>query len=261
MKKVNYHTHTNLCRHAEGTERDYVNAALAAGLDVLGFSDHAPFPDDRFDLRMDYAQLEPHLKTLGMLHREFQDRLVILSGLEIEYLPDMTDYYRYLLKKKKLDYLLLGQHCFTAADHTPANAFSITGSAGTSLYVDYARSIKEGLETGFFRVLAHPDVIFINDLDWDENCEKACDIIVEAARNTGCVLELNANGIRRNIRNYRDMIRYPYPHPRFWERISGTDIPVLINSDCHNPDFIWDSCMDRAYRIAREWRLHLVDTF
>ena len=55
MKKTNYHTHTKRCMHAEGTEADYVKAALDAGLDVLGFSDHGPFPDNRFDSRMPYA--------------------------------------------------------------------------------------------------------------------------------------------------------------------------------------------------------------
>ena len=29
--------------HANGTDADYVKAALDAGLDVLGFSDHGPF--------------------------------------------------------------------------------------------------------------------------------------------------------------------------------------------------------------------------
>ncbi len=47
MKKTNYHTHTKRCMHAEGTEADYVKAALNACLDVLGFSDHGPFPDNR----------------------------------------------------------------------------------------------------------------------------------------------------------------------------------------------------------------------
>ncbi len=44
MKKVNYHTHCARCRHAFGTEEDYVEKALEYNLDILGFSDHLPFP-------------------------------------------------------------------------------------------------------------------------------------------------------------------------------------------------------------------------
>ena len=37
------HTHTFRCGHASGTEREYIENAIAAGFDTLGFSDHAPY--------------------------------------------------------------------------------------------------------------------------------------------------------------------------------------------------------------------------
>ena len=37
---ANYHTHTQRCRHATGTARDYVLAAIEGGLKELGFSDN-----------------------------------------------------------------------------------------------------------------------------------------------------------------------------------------------------------------------------
>ena len=41
MIKANYHTHTARCGHAIGTDEEYVQAAIQAGLKTLGFSDHA----------------------------------------------------------------------------------------------------------------------------------------------------------------------------------------------------------------------------
>ena len=41
--KHNFHTHTTRCKHAVGTDEDYVKAALDGGFDVLGFADHAPW--------------------------------------------------------------------------------------------------------------------------------------------------------------------------------------------------------------------------
>lgn len=43
----NYHTHTFRNHHAVGTEREYIEAAIAGGYQTLGFSEHAPyqFPD------------------------------------------------------------------------------------------------------------------------------------------------------------------------------------------------------------------------
>ena len=52
---ANYHTHTPRCRHAQGTEEEYAQAAVNAGMEILGFSDHTPywFPGDYYShLRM-----------------------------------------------------------------------------------------------------------------------------------------------------------------------------------------------------------------
>ena len=46
---ADYHTHTPLCRHAEGDPEAFVDAALAAGLTEYGISDHAPQVPEPFD--------------------------------------------------------------------------------------------------------------------------------------------------------------------------------------------------------------------
>ena len=51
--RSNFHTYR--CKHAGGTEQDYVLAAINQEVSILGFSDHAPYPDDRFGLRMDFS--------------------------------------------------------------------------------------------------------------------------------------------------------------------------------------------------------------
>ena len=43
-KKANFHTHTMRCHHAVGEDREYVERAIEAGFQVLGFSDHVPIP-------------------------------------------------------------------------------------------------------------------------------------------------------------------------------------------------------------------------
>ena len=46
---ADYHTHTPLCRHAEGNPVDYAKRAIEIGLDEIGFSDHSPMNNDGFD--------------------------------------------------------------------------------------------------------------------------------------------------------------------------------------------------------------------
>lgn len=58
LKKINFHTHTKRCKHAKGEDKDYIDAAIKNNLDILGFSDHGPYPDNRFNLRMNFYQIE-----------------------------------------------------------------------------------------------------------------------------------------------------------------------------------------------------------
>jgi len=39
------HTHTYLCKHADGNPEDYVGRAVEVGLDEIGCSDHCPMPE------------------------------------------------------------------------------------------------------------------------------------------------------------------------------------------------------------------------
>ena len=61
--KVNFHTHTYRCKHAIGSEKDYVIEAINKNLTTLGFSDHGPYPDDRFGYRMEYSELKNYIQT------------------------------------------------------------------------------------------------------------------------------------------------------------------------------------------------------
>lgn len=252
--KVNYHTHTFRCKHADGTEKDYVLEAIKNGFSKLGFSDHSPYPDDRFGLRMDFCHLKDYVYTLKNLQKEYKNKLDIFIGLEIEYDPNSHKYYEYLLNELKIDYLALGQHIFLDNNEF-TNTYFLTN---TKQYLTYANSIATALSTGFFKFVAHPDLMFINDLPWDDNCEEACNIIIEAAKMYNTILELNANGIRRGLTSYCDSKRYPYPHRKFWDKVASNKIKVIINSDCHNPTQLWDEKMDFTYSLANELNLDIV---
>ena len=55
---ANFHTHTWRCDHASGDCLAYAKEAVAAGMRVLGFSDHTPLPDGTWDdMRMSMDQI------------------------------------------------------------------------------------------------------------------------------------------------------------------------------------------------------------
>ena len=65
--KANYHTHTTRCKHAYGSEREYIEAAIALGIKTLGFSDHIPCPYKNgfvSGIRMDMEESSEYVSTV-----------------------------------------------------------------------------------------------------------------------------------------------------------------------------------------------------
>ena len=54
---TNYHTHCFRCQHADGTVEDYVLQALKHKFDILGMSDHVPYPHHDYGFRMEMAEI------------------------------------------------------------------------------------------------------------------------------------------------------------------------------------------------------------
>lgn len=255
MKRVNYHTHTDYCGHAKGKTADYAAEAFRQGVEILGFSDHMPFPGDAFGSRMLYGQIEDYLWDVQALKEEYQGRMKILCGFEAEYIPGQEAYYEELLGNGACEYLVLGQHMFWDED----GVMRFTGEAlSTKQYLQYVQNVLAGMKTGYFKVIAHPDLIFMNRYAWDENCEAACDLLVEVCEANDFALEWNANGIRRGIHSFDDGERWQYPHQKLWEKVAGTSIRVIVGSDCHNPKLMWDEAVKMSWEKAAAMGLNLV---
>ena len=161
---VNLHTHTARCRHAAGEDRDYVEAALAAGIRVLGFSDHCPWPRTapfpppgyRSGVRMDPEEAEGYCASLLALRKEYAGRIDLRIGFEVEHLPWRVAAQDELFSRLPVDYLILGQHFLDEEWDGPYCGNPTDDEARLARYVD--RCI-DGMSTGRYLYLAHPDMI------------------------------------------------------------------------------------------------------
>lgn len=260
--RVNYHTHTPLCRHALGeSSAEYAKAAFENKIEILGFSDHAPFIDHDFGYRMLYNELDIYLSELDELKNKYEGKMKILKALEIEYLPEYANhnnYYEWLLNEKKLDYLLLGEHFFRDSNNELFNIYNIPS---ISQITDYAKACAAAMDTGYFKIIAHPDLFGVNEYAWSSIQDEASDIIIESALKNDVIIEFNANGYRRGIKEYPDGERYMYPLVSFWEKVKKHNAKVIVSSDTHNPAEIWDYAMDKAYDYLKGLNITPIETF
>ncbi len=256
--QANYHTHSEYCGHAEGTLKNYIEAAISLKLTDLGFAEHAPFPGNPFGMRMDFNTLPDYINELKTHKKTYASQINLHIGLEIEYLDAYASYYPLLLSEYGIEYLIMGQHFFIGPDKKCYNLYD--NSFPSDYLINHSQNMIKGMDTGFFKYIAHPDLMFIRDYGMDAGCKNAISALVEGAANGHHILELNANGFRRGKQTYSEGIRYPYPVDEFWKEVAKTDIPVIIGSDSHSPSIIRDEYTDYAKEYATALGLNLIET-
>ena len=239
--EYNLHTHTYRCRHASGADREYVEAAIEAGCAVLGFSDHCPqfFPTDYYShFRMFPEQLEDYVRCVSDLKREYASDITILLGLETEYYPEIFGRLTDFLRPYDLDYMILGQH-FIGNEYDAGSFFSGShGDDDKERLRLYAEQVIEGLETGLFTYLAHPDISECSDdVYYREQMTRLC----KRARELGIPLEYNILGYV-NGRSY--------PSERFWRIAAEVGNSAVLGADAHSPSALlnagaYEHCLNK----------------
>ena len=207
---ANYHTHTWRCRHAYGTEREYVEKAIEAGLKILGFSDHTP-------------QVYPNgfVCPVKMLPAE------ILLGLEVEYLYTLWEPLLELIEPYPIEYMILGQHYLGNGVNAP---FCGEPSPSSERLRQYCRQTREALETGKFLYFAHPDVIWYTGPSeiYEEEMTKLCRFCKEI----DIPLEINLLGVREDR---------SYPCEQFWKIAAREGNSVIDGSDAHHAEHVYSA--------------------
>lgn len=259
--RSNYHTHTYLCKHAEGTPIDYVKLAKMHNYHTIAITDHGPLIDVIYNKiytrRMTYDQYyNVYLDLLKDAKKE--EGIKVLSGIEIEYFEDMEDCYKEFLKD--LDLLVLGEHYFPHKN----KIFSVYDVSDKSDIEAYTTNLIKGIESGYFSIIAHPDIFFWNYPVWDDECIKAAHLIIQAAIKHDIPLEINANGVRNSTRKnhfsyVEDHISYDYPKYEFWKIVKEYNAKVVINDDVHFFKEFCDESTVKAYELAYELKLNIID--
>lgn len=258
--KSNYHSHVDLCNHAEGTPSEHIQKMIELNYDIIGISDHMPIP--RYDdfppewallYRMKEDELDAYIEEINACKEKYRDKAKILVGLECEYLDSHLDWLKTL--SQKTDYLVFGNHDIVV-DGCLVSAF---GLRNENEVIEYGRSAVKALSTGLYSFMAHPDLYLIK-YPWNDVSERVARMIAEASIKYNVPLELNANGIRRGLVDTNEGSRYLYPRKEFWEIIREYNCEVIINSDAHYLNQHDDKELRKAYELGNEWSLNIIDS-
>ena len=245
----NFHTHTYRCGHANGTETEYVDAAIRAGVTHMGFSDHAPFrfPDgheSHFRVPMENAR--EYVETIEHLKKLYQGQITLFVGFEMEYYPLYFKKMYALAKELGAEYLILGQHYLY--NENELHVATPRATAEPQHLIDYVDNVIAALKTGAFTYVAHPDCLnFTGDKEF---YQKEMRRLVKAAKETGTPLEINFLGIREHRH---------YPNEDFWRMVGEIGAPVTFGMDAHRAKDAGDERSALvAEKMVEKYGLHYI---
>lgn len=226
-KFVNMHTHTKRCQHAKGTDREYVKSAIEAGMDVLGFSDHAPYLFREGyvgQIRMQMNELEGYVDSILSLKKEYEKDIEIYCGLEMEYFPAFFDKTMAEIEKYPIDYFILGQHFYDQEEgwHSPKRAWE--DEEHLRMYVE---RVMGGIQTDKFLYVAHPDIMCFTGEK--EIYRKHMLPLIQEMKRRDMPIEINMNGFRDNLH---------YPTPAFIDMGVECGCDFIIGMDAHHPKLL-----------------------
>ena len=230
---TNYHTHTYRCGHAAAVpDEDYVRQALETGFQILGFSDHTPWPYRSGFLnpgvRMPLPELPEYLASIRSLREKYAGKIQILLGLECEYFPEYLDWLRGV--RSELDYLILGNH-FALTDEPGATAFSVASTP--EAVEEYTEDTLAGMRTGLFSYLAHPELVLAQYPAFDAVTERCAVRLCREAKQLDLPLECNLYGMIKRENGVFSGLGYPCRE--FWQIAAAEGCRAVIGFDAHRP--------------------------
>lgn len=254
--RTNYHTHTTRCQHATGSDEEFVLSAIKGGYQELGFSDHTPWKyntDYVSDIRMTTDELPGYIESIRSLREKYKNKISIKIGLECEYFPDYIHWLKNIIKEYQLDYIIFGNHHFHTDEKFP---YFGRHTDSVDLLKLYEESALEGIESGLFAYLAHPDLFMRSYPEFDSHCKLISRHICRAATRMNLPLEYNIAYEKSNELHGVTTI----PSPEFWKIAANEGCSAIIGVDAHdNKELETSVYYDRATETLKKLKIKVID--
>lgn len=253
----NYHTHTSRCKHAYGTDEQYVKQAILANYKGLGFSDHVMLPNiENGVIRGDFNQKDDYINSIRSLQKQYEGIIEIYLGFECEWDKRYQKYYENLLKEKEVDYLIFANHGLYFKNNQERFLKISSSKQFLQRYLKY--SVK-ALNSGLFKIMAHPD-IFMSSVAWNKDCEKVANIICKEAKKNNVALEINLGCfINEEKKDMFNENRYRYPYDKFWKIAKKHGNTIVIGVDAHNPLALSSEKKELAKQFINKLKLTITE--
>ncbi len=229
------HSHTPLCKHAEGHPSEYAATAYRRGLKGLHVTCHNPMPDGfSSQVRMAESEFAQYVDLVAEARDAWSGKVDVRMGLEADYFAGYEAYLERQLGGAEFHFVLGSVHPQLAEFRHRYWDDDLRTVQRT-----YFNLLAQSAETGLFDSLAHPDLIknFTSEA-WDERSSMdAIRPALDRIARTGVAMELNTSGVLKRIPEMN-------PFPAMLREMKIRDIPITLGADAHVPTRVGDGYIE-----------------
>lgn len=247
--KFDLHTHHRRCGHAEGPIRDYIESAVAQGLQVIGISDHSPYFAEDDDhpwpgIAMAKSEFPRYVEEVVKLKDEYRGRIEVLLGVESDFFPEHRETYKRIYEQYPFDYIIGSVH--------KSDGISIFNKKRWKHMTDpeklrqkemYYDLIRQSAESGMFQILGHIDAMKAYYPAFSDVQTAAVDETLRIIGQHRMAIEINTSGKMKDCGGW-------YPADDILERAFHYGVSVTFGSDAHVPSRVGDE-FEEVKRLLR----------
>jgi histidinol-phosphatase (PHP family) len=237
---LDIHNHTTLCNHAQGTIDEYIQRAIELGIDIYGFTEHAPMDFDE-KYRPSFSQMAAYEQDVLSAKERYADQIEILLGYEVDWLVGHMDE---RVLGADVDLLVGSVHFIDKwGFDNPEFLDGWKSKNVDEIWQAYFEAIEAMVKSGYFDVVGHLDLIKVFKYLPKQDIRLLAKNALHAIKKANMVLEINTAGLRKSIQEI-------YPSSTLLEEAYALDIPITFASDAHKVEQV-GAGLKEAYSIAK----------
>lgn len=228
-----YHVHTHYSADCETPMRASCQAAIAAGISEIAFTDH--IEHEPADESFGYYRYDAYLAELAQARDEFGDRLTILAGAEVDFNTGIASRVEAFLATHTYDFIIGSVHYGHNGEIIFPDYFA--GKSLDDVFLPYYEQIQAAAETGWFDTIGHLDLpkryMPASHGPYDpERYRSSLQHIFTALIDRGTSFEINTSGLRQAPK-----ASMPGPRIVAWYAEAGGEL-ITTGTDSHVPGTI-----------------------
>jgi histidinol-phosphatase (PHP family) len=240
--RVDLHNHTILCKHATGSMEEYIQQAIHLGIDIFGFSCHAPMKYEQ-EYRMSLSQSKTYERDVLLLKEKYQDKIKILLGYEVDYMSD-KDFIEKDILIANVDYLIGSVHFLDNwGFDNPLFMKEYDKKNIDDIWEEYFQTVSAMVKTSYFDIIGHLDLMKVFKYLPTKNIIDIAYPAMQDIKQSNMVIEINSAGFRKPICEQ-------YPSIELLQLAYKLDIPITFGSDAHSSIQVGAN-YDKVIKIAK----------